>query len=294
METMPHRPGITSRDIAIIVGMNLMWGLNHVAVKEGVDQIAPLTAGFLRQVIVFLVCLPWLRIATGRMRDLIMLGILSGGMFYIATNLALASSSHVGALAIAAQLSIPFSITLAVVFLGERIGKVRIAAISIAMLGAIMLVFDPAMINEGLGLALTAVASFIWAICSLIQRRLAGVPVLTIYAWIGCIGSAILLPSAALFEPAALARLGSISGEAWGWVLFSALGSTLIGQGAMSYLIQRHPVSTVVPMTLPTPVVAVIAASIWFGTPMTVVTLVAGMMVLGGVAVIAIRTSRAS
>ena len=36
----------------------------------------------------------------------------------------------------------------------------------------------------------------------------------------------------------------------FGWVLFSALGSTVIGQGAMSILLQRHPVSTVVPLTL--------------------------------------------
>ena len=154
-------------------------------------------------------------------------------------------------------------------------------------------VFDPRAIDEQLGLALTALASLIWAICSLIQRRLVGVPVLSIYAWMGLVGALVLLPVSILFEPQAMASIPSLPVSTLGWILFSALGSTVIGQGSMSFLLQRHTVSTVVPLTLPSPVIAVITAAFWFGTALTPVMIAGGVIVLIGVAIVTLRTAKA-
>ena len=277
--------------IAAIV-MNVMWGLNLVAVKMAVDLVSPLTAGVLRQAMVLIICLPALRIIPGRMRELIGLGLLSGALFYILINLSLAVSDNVGALAIAGQLGAPFSLILAVLVLGERIHKYRIFGMVLAFLGVVVLVFDPAAASEELGLALTAAASVVWGVCSLIQRRLIGVPVLTIYAWVGLIGTLVLAPVALYFEPEQMHALPAVQLSSLGWILFSALGSTVLGQGAMSLLLQRHPVSTVVPLTLLTPVIAVIASSWWFDRPMTPVMILGGVIVLAGVATITIRTAR--
>lgn len=281
-------------DILVAIAMNVMWGLNLIAVKMGVDLIQPLTAAWLRQVMVLLICLPALRIVDGKMRELLLLGALSGALFYIIVNISMAVSTNISALAIAGQLGAPFSLILAVIFLGERIHKVRIAGMALAFSGVVLVVFDPHIVDERLGLALTAGASMVWAVCSLIQRRLIGVPVLTIYAWVGLTGTVLLGPIAYLAEPAAFTSLPNIPLSALGWVFFSAFGSSVIGQGAMSTLLQRHPVSTVVPLTLPTPVISVIAASYWFGTKMTTEMIVGGIIVLIGVAIVTLRTARAA
>jgi O-acetylserine/cysteine efflux transporter len=291
--TVAAHPKFTGYDILVAIAMNVMWGLNLIAVKMGVDLVSPLTAGWLRQVMVLLICLPALRIVEGRMRELILLGALAGGAFYIVVNISMAVSTNVSALAIAGQLGAPFSLVLAVIFLGERIHKYRIAGMTLAFAGVVLLVFDPHAVDERLGLALTALASFIWAICSLIQRRLIGVPVLTIYAWVGLVGTLVLLPVALIAEPAGMASVSDLPLSTLGWILFSALGSTVIGQGAMSLLLQRHPVSAVVPLTLPTPVISVIAASVWFGTPLTPVMIAGGVIVLAGVAIVTLRTAQA-
>lgn len=115
------RPIFGPRDVAIIIMMNIFWGLNIIAVKESVDQIAPLTAGFLRQVMVFAICAPALRIVPGRMLALTLLGILTGGLFYLVINLSLALATNVSALAIGSQLGVPFALMLGVLVLGERI-----------------------------------------------------------------------------------------------------------------------------------------------------------------------------
>jgi O-acetylserine/cysteine efflux transporter len=291
-EAQPNRPFSGTDYVAIIV-MNLMWGLNLIAVKMGVELSEPMTAAWLRQLFVLIICIPFLKFVPGKMRELLALGVLSGGMFYIAVNWSLAVSDNVAALAIAGQLGAPFSLILAVIVLKERIAAYRIAGMALSFVGVVLLVFDPKAVGEELGIALTVVASLLWAICSLIQRRLQGVAVLTIYSWVGLVGASILLPVAFLTEPDAMRQVHSLPLSTFGWILFSALGSTVIGQGCMSYLIQRHPVSTVVPMTLATPVISVIAAAYWFERPLTPVTIAGGLIVLAGIAIVTIRTANA-
>lgn len=281
-----------TRDLLVALMMNILWGLNIIAVKMGVEQLGPFTAGALRQAIVLLVCISALRIVPGRMRELVGLGILSGGIFYVFVNASVLVADNLGALAIAGQVGVPFSLLLGVVFLRERIHLARMLGVMLSFGGIVLLLFDPAIANEWLGIALTAAGSFIWAVCSLIQRRLRGVRLMTIYAWIGLGGLVVLVPAAILAEPEALRALPHQPIGALGWIAFSALGSTLLGQGAMSWLLQRHPVSSVTPLTLAAPVFSVVAASLFFATPITPLMILGGVIALAGVSIVAIRTAR--
>jgi O-acetylserine/cysteine efflux transporter len=286
----PHRFGL--RDFTVVIVMNVLWGLNIIAVKMAVTEIAPMTAGFLRQAIVFLVCATWLRVIPGRTATLALLGLLSGGVFYLIINLSLAVSTNIGALAIAGQLGVPFSLLLAIVVFRERIHWPRMLGIGLSILGVLLLVFDPSAAREGAGLALTALASLVWAITSLIQRRLVGVPVLTIYAWVGLMGSLVMAAVAGITEPAAMRAIPDLPLHTIGWVAFSAIGSTVIGQGSMSWLLQRHSVSIVTPMTLAAPIISVFAAAYYFHNPLTLLMLAGGGLAMLGVAIVTIRTAR--
>ena len=281
------------RDLTVVVVMNLMWGFNIIAVKIAVGEIAPMTAGFLRQAIVFAVCAGSIRIVRGRMRALLLLGLLSGGLFYVAVNLSLAVADNVGALAIAGQLGVPFSLLLAILVFKEKIHGARLAGIALSFAGVGLLVFDPAAAREGPGLALTALASGIWAVCSLIQRRLRGISVLTVYAWVGLMGTIVLGGVAWTFERETMLAIPDLPLHALGWVAFSAIGSSVLGQGAMMWLLQRHPVSTVTPLTLAAPVISVFAASYWFGSPLGLAMLAGGGIAMLGVAIVTVRTAQA-
>lgn len=281
------------RDIGVAVVMNLLWGFNIIAVKMAVDSIEPMTAALLRQTIVLIVCGSWLRIVPGRMKELITLGVMTGALFFVVINLSLKVATNVSALAIAGQLGVPFSMLLAVVVLKEKIHAYRIAGVALSLAGVGILVFDPRVASELPGILLTALGSFIWACSSLVQRNLRGVPVLTMYAWIGFVGTILLLPIALLLEPHGVANIPQIPLKSFGWVAFSAVGSTVIGHGSMSWLLQRHPISAVTPLTLATPVVSVIAASLFFRTPLTSLMILGGVVALTGVSIVTLRSARA-
>lgn len=279
-------------DLIAVATMNLLWGLNVIAVKISVDAVSPTTAAFLRQLIVLLVCATALRIVPGKMRALTALGILSGGAFYLALNLGLAVATNVGALAIAGQLGVPFALLLSILVFKERIHLPRMAGIALSLAGVGILVFDPRIADELLGIGLTALGSLFWAIASLIQRTLVGVRILTIYAWIGLWGSITLGLTAWAFEPAAFAGIRDIPLHTMGWIAFSAIGSTVMAHGAMSWLLQRHPVATVIPLTLAAPVISVFTAAWYFSTPVTAIMVIGGALAMLGVAIVTIRTAQ--
>lgn len=289
----PSRP-FGPLDLGVVVMMNLFWGLNIIAVKQSVLLVAPLTAAFLRQAIVLAVCAGSLKRVPGSMASISALGLLLGVAFYIVINLSLALATNLGALAIAGQLGVPFALILAVMFQGERIHWPRLIGIALALGGVAVLVFDPAAAREGPALALTALSSLIWAIGSLIQRRLRGVPVLTLYGWIALWGTIGLGLAAALAEPRTMAALPSLPLSTLGWIAFSAIGSTLGGHGALAWLLQRHPVTTVTPLTLAAPVISVFTAAWYFGTPVTMIMLVGGALAMAGVAIVTMRTAAKS
>lgn len=292
--TRASAPGFASNDLIAIVLINLTWGLNIVAVKLSVDLIAPYTAAFLRQAIVFVLCLPWLRFMPGRMPILLTLGALAGACFYIPLNLALSLADNPAAIAIAGQLGAPFALILSIVFLGDRIGLPRLAGIVMTFAGVMLIAFDPGAADEIPALLLTVVSAFFWAISSLLQRKLSGVPVLVLYAWVGLMGSALLAPMAMLYEPKAMSNLAAIPPVAMAAIAFSAVCSTIIGQGGMAWLLQRHPISAVIPYTLVSPVVSVIASAAFLGTAVTGMMVLGGIIVLAGVAIVTIRTAKKS
>jgi len=291
--SLPER-GFGRLDWTIAVAMMLLWGFNIIAMKSVVDAAGALPGAFLRQAIVAVVCLPFIRIVPGRMQLLLVLGVLSGGLFYVAIGLSLKISTNVSALAIAGQLGVPFSLILAVVFLREKIGVPRLIGIVLALLGVLLLVFDPEAVKELPAIGISACGSLVWAIATLIQRNLGGIGVLNISGWLGLIGSAVILPFALLLEPDGMQMLGDLSMETYAWTAYAAIGSSIGGHGAMVWLLQRHSVSTVSPLTIPTPVISVAFATWWFGTPLTWLMIAGGLIALLGVSIVAIRNAQRS
>nr|WP_279379673.1 DMT family transporter [Polymorphobacter fuscus] len=273
--------------------IDLIWAFNIVPVKLAVEAAGPLTAVLLRYAIVLVVTLPWLRWLPGRMLWVLITGFVAGALFMGLGSLSFALAQNVSALAIAGQLGVPFSLILAVLIYKERIRWPRITAVALCFAGVAVMGFDPAIADESIALWLTVAAALCWAMGNLLFRKLAGVPVLTIHAWLAAVSVPILAGAAAIFEPQRLGNIASLSWLTWGCLLFSGLLSSLLGHGGMSWLFQRYPVATVSPLTLPTPLLSVIIAVIVFNTPITTQMLIGGALTLIGVAIITLRTAKA-
>ena len=162
-----------------------------------------------------------------------------------------------------------------------------------AFAGVAALVFDPHIASEIPAVLVMAVAAMTWGGATLLQRRLSGISVMNIQAWNGLMGAAVLLPVALVRESGELGRLADIGWEPIGWFAFSVIGSTVAGQGALAWLLQRHPISSVMPLLLASPVMATVFASLYFGTRITPVMIAGGLLALVGVAMIVLMKDKA-
>jgi O-acetylserine/cysteine efflux transporter len=278
-----------SRELGIAAIVNVAFALNIIAMKVVVTATAPLLSVAARMFVVALVCAPWFRRIPGKTLALALYGALNGGLFLLVLNLALNMATNVGALAIAGQLGVPFSLLLGFAVFGERLSPIRLIGVGLAFAGVALLVFDPAIVGELPAVLMMALSTFLWACGTLIQRRLGGVTALNAQAWNGLMGALLLTPFALIFEPAAIAKLPDVGWTLIGWFAFSCVGATVIGQGALAWLLQRHPIATVMPLVLASPVLATLFASLYFRTAITLSMIASGLVALTGVAIISLN-----
>lgn len=286
-------PHLGPVDLAKVLIVNIAFGLNLIAMKVVVDATAPFLAVAVRMAIVFLLCALNFRFVPGKNGWLALYGLLNGGLFLLVLNLALMATSNVGALAIAGQLGVPFSLLLGALILRERLSARRLTGVAIAFAGVVLLVFDPHAAHELKGLALMAAASFMWGSGTLVQRQLGGVSAMNVQAWNGLMAAVILAPFALVLERDSIMVLPQIGMVPLAWLGFSCIVATLIGQGLLAHLLQRHPISSVMPLLLLSPVVGVTGASLYFGTPITAVMVLGGLITLAGVALLTLGGRRA-
>jgi O-acetylserine/cysteine efflux transporter len=106
------------------------------------------------------------------------------------------------------------------------------------------------------------------------------------------IGVAPLLALSAWFEPGQLSALRDAGAIAWGGVLYAALFASVIGHGVLYWLVQRHPISTLMPYLLLSPLFAIALGVLFHDDRLGVRLIVGGAMVLGGVLAIGLRARR--
>jgi O-acetylserine/cysteine efflux transporter len=280
--------GLKLGDLALLLLANAAWSLNFLAGKAGVEHFPPLLFTTLRFTILLLLLLPWLRWQPGKMRQVLhisfLLGVLHFGMIFVG----LKASGDIASVAIAAQLYVPFSALLAVIWLGERLDRGRTVGIAVAFAGVVVIGFDPTVLAHLDALAWIAGAALMMAIATILMRRLEGVGVFTLQAWIGAVATPCLLLLSLLLEHGQAEALHSAGWLEFATPLYSAIGASLVGHGIVYYLLIRYPVSLITPLLLLAPVLAVALGVLAWGDVLSWKLVVGGVMTLAGIAVITV------
>lgn len=276
----------------VLLALNLAWGLNFLAIKYAIDEIPTIFSAGLRFALVFLVLFPFLRIIPGKMKQLFLAAFVIGALHFSVLYIAMSFSEDISSVAIATLTNVPFATILAVFFLGERIGIFTLTGTILAFAGVMIIGFDPKALDHLFDLGLVMFASLLYAIGTILLRRLSGVSVFNLQAWIGLIGMVTVISLSFFIETGQIEALISSSWQARGGVIFSALGSSIIGHGGLYFLIKRYPVSTIAPLTLLSQIFAVASGVIILGEILTTKMMIGGVLTFGGVAVILLRQKK--
>ena len=273
----------------LLLLVNLFFGFNLVASKYGMAELPPFTFTAFRFSLVALVLCAALRVRRGQMRAVAIVGVTLGSLHFGLAYTGLSLAGDAATMAIAFQLTVPFVTLLSMVFLGERVGWRRGSGLVLAFAGIVVMGFDPRVFDYRNALVYVTLGCLSAAVGTLVMKRLRGVGVFELQAWIAVLSTPVLAACALLAEPMTLAQLGSVSALTWGAVVFSALATSIVGHGGFYFLIQRHDVSLIAPLTLFSTVFAVLFGVWLLGDVITPRIALGGALTLVGVLVLVLR-----
>ncbi|WP_332700556.1 EamA family transporter [Devosia sp.] len=271
------------RDLLLALGVVLVWGLNFVAIKWGVDEISPFLLTALRYLGCALPAVFFIRRPAVGWPILIVYGLTVGVLQFSFLFTAMRLGMPAGLASLVMQMQVFFTLGLAMLFLDERPTVPQLAGAGIALVGLVTIGAEHIGGAVLLPLLMTLVAAGFWAISNIVTKRAGKVDMFAFVIWGSLVPPLPMLALSLLFEgPQALAALASISPQAIFSVLFIAYGSTLLGYGAWAVLLGRHPAGLVAPFTLLVPVVGFAAAFVLLGEMVTPLEIAGSLLILAG------------
>lgn len=274
------------RHLAFLVLICIIWGFTFVAGKAGVTEIPPLLFTGLRYLLLSAVLIPFLKIHPGAMKQIAIISVTMGGIHFSLFYGGMALSDNVSAVAILVQTSAPFATLLSVLVLGEKVGIRRVLALTMSFLGVMIIGFDPAIFQSLDGMLLVMMAAFVGSIGTIIMRQMKDIKTFELQSWIAVLSLPPLFLLSLIFEDNHLEILQNASWFAWGGVVYTALGASLVGHAGMFYLLQRYEVSLISTLTLLAPVFGVLFGTLFWGDEISPKFLLGGSIILLGALVI--------
>jgi O-acetylserine/cysteine efflux transporter len=278
-----------ARDLAFLMVINVVWGLAMIAAATSLKHFPPLEFTCLRFFLISILLAPLLRWQAGKMGRIFWIAMTGGTFNFALLFLGVHWAGEVSAVSIAGQLGVPFATMLSIVFLGEAVRWRRWMGIALAFAGVMIIGFDPKVIDYLDGFLAVVASAFVGSVSSILMRQVKEVPVFEMQALIATISWPVLLAMSLLFESDQAEAARSASLIEWGGIAYVALMSSLVAHAGFYWLLQRHEVSKVTPLTLLAPLFTVVFGVILLGETLTWRIVAGGAITLLGVAIIAMR-----
>lgn len=281
-----------STDLLLALLANAAWAFNFIAGKAGVTHFHPFLFTALRFGILLLALLPFLRWIPGKMRGVLGIALVLGVLHFSLVFAGMEASGDIASVAIASQLYVPFSALLALLTLGEVLDRRRWLGIASAFGGVLVIGFDPVVLQHLHALLLITAGALAMAVATIQMRRLRGVSVFVLQAWIAVCATPALALLSLLFEQGQWTAIRTATWLELAAPLYSAIGASLVGHGIVYYLLGRYPVGVTTPLMLLTSVLAVAFGVLLWGDVLTWKLILGGLLTLSGIAIITLPARR--
>ena len=283
-------PGLRGRDLALVLLICLFWATNFLTSAYALREVPPFLFTAMRMGLLAALLMAFMRVPPrAQWRRLFAVAMLNGVLHFGTSFLALKLAGNLSSPAIVTQVYVPMAVLMAWWVLGERFGWRTGVGVAISFAGVLVLGFDPMVLAQPAALFVMMGSSLMVAIGTVLMRGLKDVRMVDQQGWTAVLSLLPLLAISALFEQGSFTALREATWIGWGAAAYAAVFSSLLGHGVFYWLVQRHPVATVTPYLLLTPVLAVLLGILFWGDRPGPALWIGGAMVLGGVLVVALR-----
>ena len=283
---------LENRHLALLIAINLIWGMNLIASKIGVGQFPPMLFTAMRFGALALVLFPMLRLHPGQMTYLLAAALLTGPAAFALLFTGVLLTADASTVAIATQLGVPFSTLLSVWLLGEKIRWRRTLGIALAFAGIVVIGFDPRVFAYWEGLLLVVASCLVGSLGLIFVKRLKNLGALQLQAWIAAVGGPGLMILSLIFESNQATAVASADWHGWAALAFTTVLSSLVAHTSWYFLVSRYPVTSLSPLTLLSPLFGIFFGVTLLDDHLTPRMLLGGAITLIGVLIVVLREKR--
>lgn len=273
-------------DILLALTVVSIWGCNFVIIKIGLAHLPPILFTALRFVFAALPAIAFIKRPAIPIGWLASYGLLQFALQFTFLFLGIKLGFPPGLASLVIQVQVFFTIGLAVLMLNDRPRATQIIGSLIACCGMVLVAANLDAKPTFIGFALVVAAGFFWACANIVTKKIGKVNPLALVVWGSLIASPPLIIVSYFIEGTAAwsqawAELNWVAVAA---VLFQSYPNTLFGFGVWAMLMRRYPAAIVAPYPLLVPVAGMASAALVLHEPLQWWKIVAGLLVLTGLA----------
>ncbi len=279
-------PGVSPRDALIGMLIALAWGLNFVAIEQGLEDLPPLLFVGLRFLLAAVPMIFFIRAPGVATRAVVALGLLSGVGQFGFLFLGVAAGMPAGLSSVVLQVQMPFTVLLAALVLHERPGARQLVGLGLAIAGLVLIAARLGSDIPVGALLLVVVGGASWAGANVLARSIRPASPFSLLVYSSLVAGGCLLVLSLVFDgPHRDANaVQAMGARAVLSLLYIVVVATLAGYAAWYWLLGRYASSTVSAFPLLAPVAALSSTWLLLGETITAAQLAGSALVVGGVA----------
>lgn len=270
----------------------VVWGVNNAAGKLATEALPPLFVGGMRFLITLVLLAPFIKPPFPAWKSflpvVLILGPIHFGLVYTGFSLA----HNLSLFSVSLQLWIPLSALFSWLLLGEAAPPSALFGMALAFAGVAFMTLDPRAASDVAAVGVGFVASCLWALGTVLVRRLQPTPALKVQGCCALVAAPVLLAAAFASEPHVVQQARSASALVWASLVYAGAVSSVMATVALFWLVQRREAGRFAPYLLTTPLVSAALGISFFGDVITWRLVAGAAATLGGVAVVALAERR--
>lgn len=272
-------------DVVLAIAVQILWAVGFTLGKPVVAHFPPLMMMAMVYGVTALCLVRYIpRIETPIWRLFLITSLLAPiQAYFIFTGLkGLPASTAILVL----QTQAPFTILFGWLVLGERPSLVRLAGMTVSLIGIVIVAGAPEAASSWWPVLLVAFGSACWSAGQAAARGkvLDNGPTLTAGIALNAIPQALI--ASLLLEHGQIEAIASASLGMWAVFFIFALGGFVVAYSLWYGLLRRYRVDQVIPFTLLMPIGGVIAGALILGESVSVMELAGGLVILLGLSVV--------
>lgn len=280
--------GMTTRDRLLGLTVAVLWGLNFLAIRVGLDHFPPFFFAALRFLVIAVPVVMFVPRPKVPLKWLLLYGFGFGFLQFAFLFAAMAAGMPTGLASLVLQSSAPFTVVLGALLLREHVSRRQAIGIGVAVLGMVLIGWDRAQNATLIPVVLTLLAGLGWAFGNLGNRLAKSDSPMTLMLWMTVVPPVPMLALSAVVEGPSTgwhALADSFGSQGWPGLValaYIVIPATIVGSGLWSILMSRNPAGLVAPFSLLVPVVGIAGAWAFLDETPSLLALLGGAIVIGG------------